>query len=957
MGSLSQAQPAADVLFEKGKQFISPPENQAPLFDSAAHYFRRAIPLYAAADSLERWLLCYAYLQRAAMELHGPLRALSILDSALNRLREWREPRKKMEQARLGSLYMQYGFNANELGDYHAARQAYENCREIFEQLEGYHYLLPPYIYQPLGMIYWRLGNYQLAEYYISKVIEEAQNKPDGETLAQALSDFALITQSSGNYELAMQNYQRAMNQAGIGREALALLHVNLGALYLEIRQPQAAITHLRQGIGLFNRSGLSKKAAVPHRLLGLAYTLADKFDEAESQFRQAVSLASSLSPSDHAHIFLNWGDMYTGQQQYEEALARYQMALHLLIPRLDSLDIWQQPSAALFYPEPKILEVLVAKGSALYYLYQQKGELKYLELAFTSYQLAKQMEAQLLTYYDNEASKLHLLEQSHIRTEMALNIAHELYQRRSEDTARQAAVGKLMRQVFELFEGSKSHILLESVRELEAQMQSQLPDSLEQQLYRLKAHWRYCERHYQAEQAKWPEIDEQSLSEWNDQRVQAEMAYRQFLARLEKNYAGYVQIKQSQEATSLEEIQQEMLDADQALLTYFEGDARLYLLIITPAETYFLQLQRPDELESWVQGFLQSVSTYDLHQSAAYVRYGRLLYQTLVQPMADAGIVLPSRIKIIPDGLLSYLPFGALLSAEPDQLSNYKAYPYWIRQHVISYAYSARLWARLRRLRRLQPPPRRFLGVAPVFQHSQRQMAPLPHSDEQMQRLRDAWSGTCLLREQASKQRFLQEAPQYQLLHIHSHALSNAQTPLASYIAFYDEEDSAAENVLLYLAEIYAMNLQADMVVLSACETQTGALHKGEGLLSLGRGFMYAGCKSVIATRWSVNHASSGRLMDLFYQNLGRGQPKDVALANAKMDYLEDEQTDKQMAHPYFWAAYSPIGDMQPVHTATPWLKALGIFALAVLLPYILILLYRAWNAASMSREERGSN
>ncbi|RMG20918.1 MAG: hypothetical protein D6730_19125, partial [Bacteroidetes bacterium] len=77
MGSLSQAQPAADVLFEKGKQFISPPENQAPLFDSAAHYFRRAIPLYAAADSLERWLLCYAYLQRAAMELHGPLRALS----------------------------------------------------------------------------------------------------------------------------------------------------------------------------------------------------------------------------------------------------------------------------------------------------------------------------------------------------------------------------------------------------------------------------------------------------------------------------------------------------------------------------------------------------------------------------------------------------------------------------------------------------------------------------------------------------------------------------------------------------------------------------------------------------------------------------------------------------------------------------------------------------------------
>ena len=111
-----------------------------------------------------------------------------------------------------------------------------------------------------------------------------------------------------------------------------------------------------------------------------------------------------------------------------------------------------------------------------------------------------------------------------------------------------------------------------------------------------------------------------------------------------------------------------------------------------------------------------------------------------------------------------------------------------------------------------------------------------------------------------------------------------------------------------LYNRDLYNLTLNAEMVVLSACETGIGELQKGEGIISLARGFSYAGAKSIITTLWSINDEKSKELMLSFYSNLKEGQTKDAALRQAKLDFIHKYS---HRAHPFFWAAFIPIGDM----------------------------------------------
>ena len=120
-------------------------------------------------------------------------------------------------------------------------------------------------------------------------------------------------------------------------------------------------------------------------------------------------------------------------------------------------------------------------------------------------------------------------------------------------------------------------------------------------------------------------------------------------------------------------------------------------------------------------------------------------------------------------------------------------------------------------------------------------------------------------------------------------------------------------------------------MVVLSACETGIGELQRGEGIISLARGFSYAGAKSIITTLWSVNDRSTQKVMELFYSNLAEGVPKDAALRQAKLTYL-DEYPHLGKS-PYFWAGIIPIGDMSPISFQSMWYQNPWIWMGALLI------------------------
>ena len=159
---------------------------------------------------------------------------------------------------------------------------------------------------------------------------------------------------------------------------------------------------------------------------------------------------------------------------------------------------------------------------------------------------------------------------------------------------------------------------------------------------------------------------------------------------------------------------------------------------------------------------------------------------------------------------------------------------------------------------------------------------------------------------------------------------------PLHSMLAFtnMDEAQDSTEDNRLYAYEIYNLKLNAQMAVLSACNTGVGKMQKGEGMMSLARGFIYAGCPSIIMTLWQVADQSSSKLMAYFYKYLKKGKSKPEAMRLAKIDYLKT--ADDITSNPYFWSGFVVLGDSSPVY------KKSGVaYWISIIILFIGVLLY----------------
>jgi CHAT domain-containing protein len=143
-------------------------------------------------------------------------------------------------------------------------------------------------------------------------------------------------------------------------------------------------------------------------------------------------------------------------------------------------------------------------------------------------------------------------------------------------------------------------------------------------------------------------------------------------------------------------------------------------------------------------------------------------------------------------------------------------------------------------------------------------------------------------------------------------HTIINNENPLYSKLVFFKSKADTIDDGMLNASELINMELHADIAVLSACNTGSGKMRKGEGIMSLSRDFFYAGVPGIIMTAWAVEDRSGVKLMEYFYKYIAEGKPRHEALRLAKIEYLEN--CDKLTAHPHYWAAYMNVGDISPL-------------------------------------------
>src|SRR5690606_30234397 len=230
--------------------------------------------------------------------------------------------------------------------------------------------------------------------------------------------------------------------------------------------------------------------------------------------------------------------------------------------------------------------------------------------------------------------------------------------------------------------------------------------------------------------------------------------------------------------------------------------------------------------------------------------------------------------LVIIPDGILNFVPFETLLTEKTEQF-NFENLPYLLHKYRMVYNTSAEFYLNNNSN---EQKKMNVLGVFPVFEETKQ---PLSYSVDEAHGIEALFPGIYLMRKDASFKNFAENLSSHGILHLSTHADAGTYTTPAN-IHFADGQ--------INLYDLYLLPLEQQLVILSACETGVGKLQKGEGAMSIARGFQYSGANDLLFSLWKVNDLSTSQVMGMFYKNYKKNASAYLSNHKAKLQYLSNK-------------------------------------------------------------------
>jgi len=379
----------------------------------------------------------------------------------------------------------------------------------------------------------------------------------------------------------------------------------------------------------------------------------------------------------------------------------------------------------------------------------------------------------------------------------------------------------------------------------------------------------------------------------------------------------------------------QALLDDDTALVEYALGEPS-HVFVVTRTGLLARRIASDREIRPHVQRLRLALRQPGRLGRSTYLRAARRLHEWVIAPVAPA-LEGKRRLLIAPDGPLDYVPFEALLTAAAAPTVPDDQLPYLLRRWAVSYLPSATALAGLRERRRglaaenggkalvvfadpaLPALARGGQTAADSGEDVLRgildevgltALRPLPDARREAEGLARLFppADVSLFLDAAANEENLKHSADVasaRTLHFATHALVSARRPARSALVLSRARGSK-EDGLLQAFELPELNLRADMVVLSACETGLGREVRGEGIVGLTRAFLHAGAASVTASLWQVADRSTADLMLAFYGHLARSTAKSEALRQAKLEMIAGQR----FAHPFYWAPFVLSGE-----------------------------------------------
>jgi CHAT domain-containing protein len=403
--------------------------------------------------------------------------------------------------------------------------------------------------------------------------------------------------------------------------------------------------------------------------------------------------------------------------------------------------------------------------------------------------------------------------------------------------------------------------------------------------------------------------------------------AFRLELRRANPHYASV----ESPQPIKSENIANDLLGSGTALIEFVLGDQKSFAWVVSQNKIFSVLLPPRKEIETALAEYREllseKVSSLTAAQAVTKLKAkGRAVSQRIFQPL-EAYLSTASKLVIVSDGALSYLPFETLVTeskpASGQPASGQKASPsiFLIERFAISYAPSASALAALNVVRK--EAPAEVKGIVafgdPDYEAAEQAGGPiergfdfrrLPYTRTEVNEIAalfPASQARIYLGPEASEEKVKAEnLSRFRYVHLAAHGMIDEEYPVRSGIILSAARDSK-EDGALQMSEVMRLKLNADLVTLSACRTGLGKLLNGEGIIGLTRSFLYAGADSVVVSLWNVNDIATASLMKTFYKHLQQGMPKDEALRRAKLELIKGQKQAWQ--HPYYWAPFVLIG------------------------------------------------
>ncbi|TAE61504.1 MAG: CHAT domain-containing protein [Bacteroidetes bacterium] len=761
--------------------------------------------------------------------------------------------------AQFSTLY-NYATTRTMVGDYHEALAYLDRLDLLLKEKPG---LRPDgfgLVCYERAAAYQSLQEYDLALKYISEGITRNESL-FGKDHSQHTMDYlrkGTILSKMGRYEESITAMQSALRLAEKHMEPLAMrkgwILEALGEVYLKKGDARQALQYFRKSEQMFQK-------------LETRWNLAETYSQVAQAWRM-------LGQADSNAYFL--------RRAWEEALPE--------------LPFQSAPDSQVYayWHRTQLMPVLKEQGESMLWRGTRNE-------AFSCYKACIALSDSQSYYFEAPGSKVARNRERTALTEKILRMGRL-------DTGLSEDRKGWVEEAFYIAESSKAYLLREHLRGQEALHFSGVPDSLiEKELY-------YRQRIASLPQAgSGEEMTDEEWAATQKTLFDLTQAYRGLLHRLETQYPEYYRLKYPDASFRLAALKKQIAPS-QAMYSYFLGDSALYIFRLYKGELllYTDHAWEEESVERWLS-FISSPPRSD--SAYHYEKVARDAYHPHYSLLPELNEDI-TQILIIPSGKLANLPFESLLKQMP-QGPDYREWEFLGKNISFTYAYSAELW--LQEQKQTAGSWASYIGFAPEFgaegtNDARSRPGPLRFNQEEVTLSAKAMKGQSFMGKQAGEKEIKALAGKNALLHLATHAIADEERPMQSRL-YFAADSASGEDGILYAHEMYGLQINSPLTVLSACQTGKGPLVQGEGVMSLARAFQYAGSRQVVTTLWKTDDHAGATLVSSFFQQLSEGKRSEDALKEARKHYFL--QSDPYHAHPYFWAGMVLIGSGEAVRSA----------------------------------------